>query len=234
MAAEPPPGMGVPSDFAGVPRVPSGIEIGARAGYALPLGNASGNANDNLSNYVNGAIPIFLEAGYRVARPNLSVGIYFAYEAGLVNTSANGGLNSMVTQYSKGTANCSSNGISCSANVLMYGAQLHYHLMPEASFDPWIGAGVGMESFNFSLSGGNASLGGSVTGWDYLILQLGGDYRAAPNFGLGPVAWFGMGQYGNVSVTAGGTTASAAINNGSLHEWLTVGVRGVLDFPVGH
>jgi hypothetical protein len=221
----PPPSSSVPSDFAGVsPNVPSGIEFGARLGYALPLGNLTGDAASTISNSINGAVPIFIEAGYRIARPNLYLGIYFSYAPGLLNTSNQNSL----------FGGCSQNGVSCSANVVMYGAQVHYHIMPEANFDPWIGAGIGMESINGSGSGGGTSTGASFSGWDYLLLQVGGDYRAAPMFGIGPVAWFGIGQFGNVSGTTNGNTTSASINNTGLHEWLAIGVRGVLDFPVGH
>jgi hypothetical protein len=136
--------------------VNSGIEVGLRTGYAIPLGNSAGSPAagapaPNLSDTISGAIPIWIDAGYRLASPNLFLGAYFQYGIGFNGSALN---------------NC-----NCSTNVVMYGIQAHYHFMPDQTIDPWAGYGIGMEQVNGSNNNGSAS------GWDYGILQVGADYR---------------------------------------------------------
>jgi phage-related tail fiber protein len=199
--------------------VPSGIEVGLRTGYALALGSAAGGANGasgtNMSDYVSGAIPIWIDAGYRLASPNLFLGAYFQYGIGFT-----GGQLSTAC----------SNGVSCSVNVLQYGIQAHYHFMPDNTIDPWAGLGIGLENSNVSLSQGGASVSESASGWDFAILQVGADYRGLMDgLGLGAFLMFGFGEYNSISNPTGGSTS---IPNQALHEWLTFGVRGVYDIKV--
>jgi hypothetical protein len=205
--------------------VPAGIELGARVGYGLALGSLTGNAGSNLGDVINGAVPIWIEAAYRIPHPNLSIGVYFQYGAGMVNSSSANGLSAFISG-----GNCTTSGVACSANTVMYGLHAHYHVLPGAKFDPWIGGGFGMENLNVSIAAGSSSVGASLSAFDFLVAEAGGDYQPSKNFGIGPAVWFAMGQYGNASVTRNGTTQSSAINNASMHEWLNIGLRGVFDF----
>jgi hypothetical protein len=205
--------------------VPSGIELGLRTGYAIPLGNYAGGGAGNVSDIVSGAIPIWIDAGYRIASPNLFIGAYFQYAIGLVANNA--------AQTVAGGGQCGQGGLSCSANVLKYGIQAHYHIAPAANFDPWVGLGIGMESLNASASLNGTSGNGTLSGWDYLIFQAGGDFHVASSFGIGPMLMFSLGQYNNLSTGGAAGNTSASIQNTAMHEWLTFGVRGVFDIPVG-
>lgn len=191
--------------------VNSGIEVGLRTGYAIALGSATGAQNDSLSNTISGYIPIWIDAGYRLASPNLFLGAYFQYGIGFNGSSLN---------------NC-----NCSTNDVQYGIQAHYHLMPDQQIDPWVGLGIGYESLNVS---GPSGTGLSATGWQYVIPQVGVDYRGLmENLSLGAVLMFGLGQYGNESVSAGnGQSQSAGIPNTALHEWLTIAIRGAYDIKI--
>jgi hypothetical protein len=195
---------------------PHGIEVGLRSGYAIGLGNV--DSPDTMSDFVQGAVPVWVDAGYRIESPNLFVGGYFQYGFGLL-----GG---------KTSSTCNTQGVSCSSNVLVYGLQAHYHVSPGDSFDPWIGYGIGMENMNINLSGPGGSGSVGLSGWDYAIFQLGGDFGVAPNLGIGPVVMFTMGQYGNISQTLNGQTQSQSVNQTALHEWLTLGIRGVYDIAL--
>jgi len=196
----------------------SGIEVGLRTGYAIPFGPLAGSTggvnSPNVSDYISGDIPIWIDAGYRLPSPNLFLGAYFQYGLGF-----NG------SQLSPNGTNC-----NCSTNVVMYGLQAHYHFMPDQTIDPWVGYGIGMESANVS---GQNSTGGSYSGWDYAIFQVGADYRGlVPNLSVGPMVMFGLGQYGNASQSGGGQSQSASIPNQALHEWLTIGIRGAYDIKI--
>jgi hypothetical protein len=206
---------------------PTGIELGLRTGYALPFGDVFGASNGgsalSLGDQANGVLPIWVDAGYRF-NPNMFVGAFFQYGFAFINTSkALEGL-------------CSANGASCSGSDIMVGVDFHYHLMPDQTFDPWGGIGVGYEIANESLSEVAASSSATYDGFQFFNLQAAVDWTgAAPNLGIGPFVMFSLGQYSSCSYS-GGLAAfgqGCTISSGSLHEWLTIGVRGAYDIPVG-
>ena len=187
------------------------VELGLRTGYAIPLGDATGgNPSHPLSDVVSGMVPIWIDAGYKL-NPNMYIGANFQYGITFINNDKTG---------------CGMSGANCSANDLMFGIDFHYHLMPDQTIDPWGGVGVGYEILN--LSSGQDSTG--VNGFQFLNLQLGADYKAMPNLGIGPFLMFSMGEFSNCSATVQGMSASSCkIDNQALHEWLTIGVRGAYD-----
>jgi hypothetical protein len=189
-----------------MPGSESGLRFGARLGYQLPLGDAA--ESSPLSDAVGGGVPIWLDIGYRINR-NIYIGGTFNYAF------LGGG--------DKG-AFCPT-GADCSASQIRFGVMGAYHILPTAQFDPWIGVGLGYEILNLSASAGGKSVDFSVTGIEFLNLQLGGDYRATENIRVGPFAAFSLGQYSSVS--SGGN--SADITKTGLHQWLTLGVRGAYD-----
>jgi hypothetical protein len=190
------------------------VEVGFRTGYALPMGDLEGGANGNpslsLGDAVNGVLPLWFDVGYRF-NPNMMIGGFLQYGFAFVNTGKQ--------------TECTMGGNSCSANDLMIGAQFHYHIMPDGPIDPWVGAGVGWESLsaNETLLGQNVSVG--YSGFQFLNVQGGADFKVMSNFGLGPFLMLSFGEYNGCSSNQGSCTLQAT----SLHEWLTLGVRGVYD-----
>lgn len=75
------------------------------------------------------------------------VGAYFQYAFVSINTDWN--------------PDCTS-GVNCSAHDIRVGANIHYHVHPAATFDPWIGAGMGYEVHAESTSGLCLAFGGSI------------------------------------------------------------------------
>lgn len=196
-----------------------GIEVGLRTGYAIPLGNTvgapSGASAPSLGDTVSGMVPIWVDAGYRL-NPNMMVGAFFQYGLAFVNTGKN--------------PTCSQSGVSCSANDLMFGAQFHYHLMPDQTIDPWAGIGIGYEILNGSESAGGQSASQSFSGFQFVNVQIGGDYKVMPNLGVGPFVMFSLGEYSGCSTSIpGASSSSCTINNTAMHEWLTFGIRGAYD-----
>jgi hypothetical protein len=185
--------------------VERGVSLGLRTGFAFPMGSSAQDVN--LSDSVSGQIPIWLDAGYLI-NPHIYVGAYFQY--GIVLTK-----------------NCPP-GVSCSGNDLRFGANLHYHILPDRVFDPWVGGGIGYEIGNSSASAGGQSVSGSVSGFEFLNVQAGGDYKVTPAFGIGPFIGMTFGQYANESING----TSGSIQNTALHEWFYLGVRGVYDIAM--
>jgi outer membrane protein W len=213
----------------------SGLALGLRAGYAIPMGkegtvsttngSVSSTSTDKVADDISGMVPIWLDVGYRV-NPAVYVGAFFQYGFASVNKDHN--------------PTCSQ-GFSCSAHDIAFGANVHYHILPEGQFDPWVGAGLGYELLTANVSG-SASFGGTTVtadatqtlkGFQFLVLEAGGDFKATPAFGVGPFVNFSLGQYSSwsSSVTSGGTTQdeSGDVQDKGMHEWLTIGLRGQYD-----
>ena len=115
---------------------PTGVEVGLRTGYALPMGDAMGQtpgvkSDTTMSDVISGGIPIWVDAGYRLT-PNVYIGGFFQYGILFINTDHE--------------TYCKASGISCSANDIMFGVNAHYHFMPNATFDPWAGSELDTKS----------------------------------------------------------------------------------------
>ncbi len=193
----------------------SGIDLGLRLGYGIPLGSAA--ENEKLNDLVSGQVPIWVDAGYRFA-PNIMAGLYFQYGFAFLPDSS-----------------CPSPA-SCSASDIRFGIQGQYRFMPRESVDPWLGLGIGYEWLDYSVSAGGFDASAGVHGWEFLHLQGGADFKVADGFGIGPFLDFSLGQYSSGSVTTSAlpvlgqpVSGSGDIQNKALHEWLTLGVRAVFD-----
>jgi hypothetical protein len=180
----------------------SGLSLGARAGYAIPVGDAS--AGISLGDVVAGLVPVQLDAAWRLD-PSWRLGLYFQY--GFARIAG---------------AFCPA-GASCSGGNFGLGAQAAY-TFATAGPTPWIGAGLGLEWQTATVSASGARSAMRLFGLEMLDLQAGADWRLSPGFALGPFASFGLGQYR--TVTSGGASASLAT---ALHGWLRLGVKGTFD-----
>ena len=172
------------------------------------MGNAmEGSA---LSDMYSIKVPIWLDVGYRFTR-NISAGIFFEYAFASINTDKQTG--------------CNSAGVSCSGHTLRFGAEGIYTFNPQASFSPWAGIGLGFESAHVSASGNGLDSGVTASGFEFVNLQLGGDFKLSPKFSLGPHATFSFAHYGSLSMNG----QSIDNFNGGTHGWLELGVRGKID-----
>ena len=194
----------------------SGIELGVRVGYGLPLGTAYGVAgfsNTKMSDLISGMIPFWADVGYRID-PNWYVGGFFQFGLGFVPSSV-----------------CS--GITCSENDLRFGLDVHYHFLPAGTFDPWVGIGAGYEIFNLNASSIlGVSGSASTNGWEFGNAQLGLDYKFSPEVDVGPFVTFTVAQFANTSASVQGVSVSQSIANKTIHEWFIFGLRGVFDLTL--
>jgi hypothetical protein len=194
----------------------AGAELGVRSGYSLPLGKTASNGTD-VSDLVTGTIPLWFDLGYRFT-PHWMVGAYFAYGFGLLGS-----------QYKDG---CDVSGASCNVHDMRLGGQVHYHFRPQEDLDPWIGAGLGYEWLSTRAEGGGQGATLTLKGLEFLNLQAGLDFLLGDDksFGLGPFVAMSFAQYGSGSCSikvAGTTTDCGGDIDSTVHEWFTVGVRGV-------
>jgi len=71
-----------------------GVNLGLRTGYAVALGDGSENAP--MSDVIKGAIPLHLDATYRIT-PTINAGLYFGYGLGMKGDKAADAIDSINT-----------------------------------------------------------------------------------------------------------------------------------------
>lgn len=195
----------------------TGVQVGVRLGYSLPMGESV--KDSKMSDGLKSAIPIQLDVGYRVM-PALVVGGFFSYAP---------------LQLKDGEQGCPS-GADCSNYQMRFGVQGHYHLMPTEKLDPWLGAGIGYEMVGSKASKGSVESSFTYGGLEFLSLQAGADYKVMPKLGIGPYLNFALAQYSSTSVKVTGTgvadfdkSEDVPSDKKAMHQWLTIGVRGAFD-----
>ncbi len=186
----------------------SGLSLGLRVGYGVAMGEA--DSGENLSDFYSGQVPLQVDAMYRFDK-NWSFGLYFQYGFAFISS----------------TICPSGSGVSCSGTDTRLGAQVHYRFDSQG-FIPWVGLGIGYEWSSISASAGGASVDiVKLDGFEYLNLQIGGDWLVSPNFRLGPYLQFTLAQYENAQIPVLGLSGSIAST--AMHEWLQFGVKGTFD-----
>jgi hypothetical protein len=195
----------------------TGFEAGLRVGFALPLGDALGGVGggedgNDLDRVIEGAIPIWVDLGYRVL-PELFVGLYGQYGFGF-----------------SGTDRCDGSAeADCPSSTMRLGLQLHYHPLLESGANPWVGLGFGYEWLTFGVESGQDAISFTLRGFELLNLQAGLDFEVTESFHLGPAISFSLGQYSEASSDCSGYFVDQCMVpefEAALHEWLMLGVRG--------
>jgi hypothetical protein len=181
------------------------VSLGLRVGYAPAMGDAAKDAP--LKDAIKSQIPIQLDALYKVTK-DIGVGGYFSYGFGQIGTAVKDV--------------CDADGISCSVSSMRLGIQGAYTFnQVKAPLVPWAAVGLGYEWMTLKGSAGGVSADATTTGFEFLNLQVGGDYAVTPQFAVGPYVQFSVGQYSKVE--------SESITEKGMHEWLGFGVRGKFD-----
>jgi hypothetical protein len=219
-------GASLPSGAADVRRDPlaeSGLFAAFRAGYGIPLGKfatTSTGSSLSLSDEFSGQIPFWLDVGYRF-KGNYVVAGFLQVAYPFLNKDGPG----LVARecHITSTSSCSGN-----ASVRL-GLEFLYDFMREAQFHPWAGIGAGYERTVYTVEdqGGEGSI--TYSGWEFLNLQVGGEYRVAPRFTFGPYVSISLAKYNSVDFSSGGQSQSIGIANEELHQWLQFGVKGTFD-----
>jgi hypothetical protein len=183
-----------------------GFEFGARVSYAMPSGDVGGDGSGNgvpFDTWVDHAFPIEVDVGYRFDA-RIYAGIY-------------GGYIPISRQYCE-TGNCSDHG-------LRVGAQVQFHPLGQAPFDPWLGLGSGYEWLSFSQRFPTDTDERGLEGFEFAILQAGFDFgmtSTSPVIKLGPVLTFSLAEFRRETFGSGGVTY---VDDRRLHHWLTLGFR---------
>lgn len=194
----------------------SGLSLGLRAAYGLPLGEAGDGSN--LRSLTTGAIPVQLEAGWRIDEHWLA-GAFFSLGPTFVGGGARDALRAQGARDVGGHLE------------QRLGLQAIYTVLPERRFAPWIGLAVGYEWTRYASAklpdGRETEIG---LGGPEAALQVGGDYRLAPRFSVGPFATFNVGQYrSRLTWVEDGSNTTSSVDQRRTHGWLQLGVKGTFN-----
>jgi hypothetical protein len=194
-------------------KAPRKFHLALRTGYGAPLGEISDGvplASDTshpIPIGMSGMIPVHLDLGY-MAFPKVLLGLYFQYGVAFYSDCGN-----------------------CSGSDIRFGIQTQYHFVPQRTFDPWLGLGLGYEFLRareHDAEDGNTS-SFSAHGFEFANLQAGLDIALGQAFTLGPFVSFSLGQFGSAKTRPpGGATQDSSIDDTALHMWLEPGFKATL------
>jgi hypothetical protein len=190
------------------------VSLGLRVGYAPAMGDAQ--KDQKMSDGMKSQIPLQLDALYKVTK-DIAVGGYFAYGFGQVDI-----------------AGVCVSGVDCSGNVMRFGVQGHYTFNQlTAPLVPWAGVGFGYEIGKAKAEAtGIGSMEFTYSGFEFLNLQVGGDYRVNEQFSVGPYLQFSLAQYSKQKIddTTGFVgNFDGDVEEKAMHEWFGFGIRGKFD-----
>jgi hypothetical protein len=192
--------------------------LDVKVAYAVPVGNVWGSSTWDdfgyhpawaMSDAWTGAVPLSVAGRYRFT-PGLSAGVYFQWGPAFVTSP---GFNAIA-----GT----------SGFDMRVGIEAVYGFMPEASWNPWVSLGTGWEWTQYSGQGASVTM----SGWEFLNVQVGVDFRLSPTFAIGPYLGFLGGNYTTITATGTAQGWGGAIPSGgrSFHGWLQFGLKGTATF----
>ncbi|HEY0469735.1 MAG TPA: hypothetical protein VGC79_36345 [Polyangiaceae bacterium] len=195
--------------LAQTPRARTGFQMDIRTGYSVPFGSAFNGMK--LSDTSSGQVPILVDIGAKVI-PQLFVGGYTGFAIG----GAGGDFE----------AGCNASNADCLTLRFHLGVEAQYHILPAGRVNPWLGYGLGFESFGQSRTVGGVSTTRTLSGFEFARFMGGVDFRVHRVFGVGPFVDLSMASFSRVS----NGSSSTSITDRATHEWLTIGARFVF-FP---
>jgi hypothetical protein len=173
-----------PAFAQGTPAGETGLQLGARASFAWPFGeafDAPAGFTADLSDSIDWAVPIWAELNYRLNR-DLAVGVYGKY--------------AFISEADPDF------GDSPDLQNWHLGGQLTFRLAEMGTILPWVGVGAGWEWLSSDADGDP-----DLDGFEALV-QGGADFNVAQGFNVGPFVAFTIGNFGEIEED--GLTADSA------------------------
>jgi hypothetical protein len=184
------------------------FKLGVGVGYSLPFGDARKVEGESvaLSDVYSGEAPVELEFTYKLTHA-ISAGVYAGYGYGMVASKSSDALSSITSW--------------------RLGVQGEYEFAKVGPAIPFAAVRIGYVTE--TLEGKDGVGSGSASGWEYLTLIGGADFEVAKGFAVGPFVSLALGQY-TTEKSPGGESESIPSGDRTMHEWLTIGVRGSFGF----
>jgi hypothetical protein len=184
----------------------AGPALALRSGYGVSSGGAT--KGTTMSDVASAEIPVQLDALWRFG-PHFSAGLYYAFGFGRLSSGVSDA--------------CAAQGASCSVWTMRVGAEAEWaftELSPR--YVPWIGAGTGWEWARETASDATQTAHHTLSGWEILSLEGGGDVKLSAKVAVGPYLSLRVGQYSKLD--------GYGVVNKAFHRWLGFGIRGTFDF----
>ena len=196
------------------------LEIAARSGTSFSAGKVYDGLEDGgdslkMTDFVRYQFPFRLDLGLRIV-PEWSIGPYLEFDPSALGGDAKDA--------------CGAFDAKCGAFGFRLGLQTHVHFRPRELVDPWIGAGIGLESVASGFKAGSTEITTAYAGAEYPF-QGGIDFRLIKkHLYLGPYLGFTVGSYGKVAerVCESGDCPERdpeSIQNRATHYWTTFGAK---------
>jgi outer membrane protein len=207
------------------------LELGARAGYALPFGAIAGDGvrEAKLDDVAAGQVPLWFDIGARMG-PAAFAGVYVQYGVAVLADDFLSFCDELDRSYRD-----EGGSASCQVHDLRLGAEFHYHFAPFGELDPWAGVGFGYEWLSAGVfvhgADGNGDHAATFHGFEFANLQAGLDVRVTSTMSVGPFAAFTLGSYERIARSCAGGLCDEdddgleRIRASVLHEWLFFGIR---------
>lgn len=191
----------------------TGPELAVRLGYATGAGRVM--AGETLRSWVAGALPFWLDAGYRLT-PEWFVGGYGQYGLGISSRTSR--------------SECP----GCQVSWIRFGLQVQYRVLQGTRHNLWVGLGVGQEFLNVNLSEERRS-SSSTSGFELANLQFGSEWQPLPGLGLGPYLSTSFGTFTSRNERCERETECRIaerdvridIDPAVVHVWTSLGLRVV-------
>lgn len=207
------------------------LELGVRAGYALPFGDIyDPSAGELASTDVTiGQIPLWFDIGARMGK-HAYLGGYLQYGVALLSDELSAYCDELDRSFE-----ARGGGAECRVHDLRLGANFHYHFGGlRAPLDPWVGGGFGYEWLSVGAFAhrddlrGNAAV--TLRGFEFVNLQAGLDVPVTSSMAVGPFVAFTTGAYADVVRSCNGNLCNyderqSAVTDEALHHWLFFGIR---------
>jgi hypothetical protein len=150
----------------------------------------------------------------------MSVGGYLQYGFGFTSDGAERGF-------------CSRPGYRCPSSVVRWGGDVRFRLLPHRRWDPWLGVGMGYEEGSTDIHPSDyespplGEVRVTVSGFEYVHLEAGVDYRLFGNFAVGAFAAMTVAHYSHETITRSGqgSPSTMSIPGHNTHEWILFGMR---------
>jgi hypothetical protein len=183
-----------------------GFVFGGRFGYMSPSGNMEAELPFTLFN--DGQIFIWGDLGYAPI-PHLFLGLYLS--AGYVLPD-----------------DCGEEA-TCTGWDLRGGPEVIVRFLPFTQISPMLGVGMGYEWMTQSAATDDASVRVTRHGLELLNVQLGVDVRRRDEI-YGVFLMYSLGRFTKESIDSDITgERSGSIDDPAIHNWLGIGVRGVIE-----
>ncbi len=86
--------------------------------------------------------------------------------------------------------------------------------VPEGGLRPWLGIGVGYEWLHLDRALGGVHAASTLSGFEWVNLQLGGDFAVNPRLWMGPFVTVALGDFSD---------SDAGSISSRVHAWIMVG-----------